>query len=474
MKKKLLLLLFSVTTTFNLISQTLPEISIDMLGNDNITSVNIQESDKMVKSIGQAMDVVKKEFVDVPPDQKIVIVFISHKTGTPTVELYSRPKLSKEKEKNFFTQINALHFENTLIVDFPILINVNVKPDELSSFTDLVLPTDRLKEEYIKADLKKKYELNKSWAINEMLPILSAFEVKVDDQFAGVKNVGTLVSKTDFSKPQDSEALTSKKMDYWRATMEMNAGNQLIPATKIGMLVAQGEFDQASKYLEIINLFSDPKSVPTTYLNELTWRLNLFTKELNVEIGIGIEQHDKGKYQKAITIYRSILESYPNSAGVLYELYYSQNALDIENKKIEAGSRTAWDKAKGEIYRCNPVYTMDVRASNAKEGYLLFRRQSISELFKEKDQRLKDIYKYADIAMDLGVYDFAAQLFWLSFTFDKEQKEAANKFLYCLDKLGEKKLKDNFKGDFEKIFKKIDKDKEEEMKESQMYKAFKE
>ena len=54
---------------------------------------------------------------------------------------------------------------------------------------------------------------------------------------------------------------------------------------------------------------------------------------------------------------------------------------------------------------------MDIRASNGQEAYLLFRRQEINNLFEKKENLLKDVFEYADIASDLGVHDFAAQLF---------------------------------------------------------------
>lgn len=239
------------------------------------------------------------------------------------------------------------------------------------------------------------------------------------------------------------------------------------------MLVSQGEFDYATKYIEIIRMFAEPKSISTGYLKELTNRLALFNEQLNLEVQKGIVEHDKGEYEKAISVYNGILKNYPNSAWTNYELYYSQHALNLKNEKGTLNDREDWDKSKLIIYKNNPMYYQDVRASNGKEGYLLFRRQSMSELFKSNDDRLSDVYKYADIAMDLGVYDFASQLFWFSLTFDKKNENSLSKFLYCIEKLGIMNLKENFKGDYKKEFKKIEKEKEKEMKESKIYKSFK-
>jgi tetratricopeptide (TPR) repeat protein len=457
----------------NISAQTDPEITVTLLANDKIADVNIDQG-KYIKNVGQVIDLMKTEFKEYSKDQMIAVLIVSHKSEKPTVEIYSKPKINADKEQHFLNSVNSLQFENTRLVDFPILLSLNIKNGDLSGdFKNVVLPTQKIKDDYEKADLKKKYDLNKSWATSQVLPVLAAYETIVDDKFLGVKNFGSLVTKTNFSENQNITKLTSNNSDYWRATLEMSVGNQLIPVTKIFMLISQGELDYAMKYLEIVQLFSDPKTIPNDYLKELSWRLKLFNQQLQAEIGNGIAEHDKGNYEIAISTYKSILNDYPNSAWTLYESYYSQNALDTKDGKGNATDRSDWDDAKIKIFKANPLYNMDVRASNGKEGYLLFRRQEINSLFKSNDERISDIYKYADISMDLGVYDFAAQLFWYSYIYGKDNKKALNRFLYCLEKLGVTDIKQNFKGDFEKEFKKIDNEKEKEMTKSAIYKAFK-
>ncbi len=467
--------LFISIISSQLLAQTEPKITISLLANDKIADVNIDQ-DKYIKFIGSLTDLMKKEFQGIDGEQKIALLLISHKIGKPTVELYSKPQLKSEKEKQVLVEINALKYENTKLVDFPILIHVNVENGIASEdFKDIILPSEKITQEYEKADLKTKYELIKKWAIEEALPVLSAYEVLVEDQFAGVKNTGKMVSSTDFNQVQDITTLTSKNPDYWRASLEMSIGNQLIPSTKIFMLVSQGQLDIALSYLQMIKFFSNPKTTADTYLTELDWRLDLFNQQLHSEIEKGIAEHDKGNYEKAITVYNALLKDYPFSAWAQYELYFSQNALDLKNKKTTVGDRSQWDQSKKIIYACNPLYSMDVRANTPQEGYLLFRRQEMSSLFKTKEEKLNDVYKYADIAMDLGVYDFAAQLFFYSYTYSGGKNEPAlKKFLYCIEKLGVTTIKENFKGDFKKEFAQIEKDKDKEMKSSATYKAFKE
>lgn len=467
----MLICLVFIALSFPCFSQSTPEITVTILGNEKIADVNIDQ-EKFVNNVGQAIAILKTELSTISKDQKIMILLTSHKIGAPTINIYSSPALNTTIEKKCVDKLNAIKFVNTKIIDFPILLNINNAEGHLNNaFKDIVLPIANSKDVYEKSDLKKMYELNKTWAAAEVLPILCAYEKDVDEKFAGVKNVGILVSKTNFTDAQNTKQLTNTNPYYWRAVLEMNLGNQLIPATKIFMHVANGEFDYALKYLEMVLSFSDPKSIPNDYLKELSIRLKIFNQNLNALIKVGIKEHDKGNFENAITQYKTILNDYPNSAWAMYEMYYSKNRQDIENKKIELEDRSNWDKAKINIYATDPLYDMDVRASSAKEGYLLFRRQEIRALFKNKEDKLNDVFKYADIALDLEVYDFAAQLYWLTFTNGNEK--ALIKFLYCMEKLGVTNLKENFKGDFVEEFKKLEAEKDTEMKNSAIYKAFK-
>lgn len=468
---KLRLILF-LTLLFNLtmIAQNDSNISVIMLGNDKISNVNI-ETKKFTSNFIEVLETFKSHFKDIPSSQKVAMLVEYHKERKPTINVHSNPELSEEDLRNFTKKLSLLNYSNTKIIDFPILITIN-SDDLKSEFPKLELPKTKKENEYINADLKTKYELNKAWAIDEVLPVLAAYQTEVDEKFKGVKNFGTLVTNTDFKNLQDIHKLTSLNSDYWRATMEMEAGNQLIPITKIFMLISQGNFDYALKFKEIVSIFSDPKSISNDYLKELNERLALFNKELEVKISAGIKLHDEGKYDEAILVYNTILKDYPNSAWTLYEKYYSQNEIYAKNDNNRTNIEF-WNLSKAGIYAVNPLYNMNVRASNGKEAYLLLRRQEIGTLFKSNKNILKDVNEYANIAFDLEIYDFAAQLFWFSQTFDKNSENALANYLYALEKLNITNLKEVFKINTNKEFKAIDIQKEKEMKESAIYNSFK-
>lgn len=449
-------------------------MAIHLLANDDISEINV-DSDAFLEYMKQITDLCRNTFNKVKKKQKIGLFVSIHPSGATSFELYAYPKLDEQVSNKFISDLKAIKVVNTKLVDFPIFFAINGNKDgSLSDFPDFVTPENKKLLMFQNADLKGKYEQLKEFAVNEVLPVLAAYLLKAEDKYEGVRNLGKLISSTNFKENQDVEKLLNGNKDYWRAVLEMNVGNQLIPVTKVFSLVASGEIDYANKFIEILPMFSSEKSLASKYMQRLKIRTKLFYAEITNQIKIGIAEHDKGNFQKAISIYDNILSAYPNSAWALYEKYFSENEERISKDKEALIDGSHWDKAKIEIYKHNPLYDVDVRASNGKEAYLIFRRQEINKLFQKKEEALTDLFKYAEIAMDLNAYDYAAQLFWLSATHNKSSFEKSlHYFLYCLDKLGENEIKSNFKGDFKKIFKSIDEKRDDEMKQSFIYKAMK-
>ena len=75
---------------------------------------------------------------------------------------------------------------------------------------------------------------------------------------------------------------------------------------------------------------------------------------------------------------------------------------------------------------------------------------------------------YADIARDLDVYGFAAMLYWNLLTAVKPEdygsRELLEDFLYCLEQLGVKDLKENFRGDHAAAFARIKAERQKRVK----------
>ncbi|MES2486512.1 MAG: hypothetical protein V4581_11285 [Bacteroidota bacterium] len=344
------------------------KLTMLFLGNDKITEVNIVSTEDFAKKLEPLFDVMEAEMKDLPKTQAVGVKITLHKTGVPTYEMFSDPKLNAKKVAEILNKVKAVKMGNTKIVDFPIFISFNagVKAEKFKVKT---LAEER-KTEFEAADLTTKVKLNKKWAAEEVLPVLAAYETSVEDKFAGVKAFGAAIAAKDFRKPQDVDKLTSNNPDYWRAVMEMSGGNQIIPVTKIFTMVAQAEFDYAGQFASLLRAFTDNEALATLYLDEVVWRKEQFNVTLDALINKGIAEHDKGSYAKAIAIYNEVLKDYPASAWAKYELYFSQNALDAQKSLVKQGDREQWLKAKVAIYGLNPLYDIDVNATTGREAWL--------------------------------------------------------------------------------------------------------
>jgi tetratricopeptide (TPR) repeat protein len=449
-------------------------ISIFLPEHDNITEVNLNQ-DVFIEQLSTIVDFFEAWFAFVPDNQKIALYLVFHPHGTPTVDLFSNPEIQAEEKQQFIEQLRTLTFDNTTFVDFPVLISMNsYSKNPGRVFSGLEFPFQKSMNTYKSGNLAEKYVFLKEWSATEVIPVLAAYMIIVSDTFAGVKNFGKTISQLDFTKDQNVDALTSKNYDYWRACMEMTPGNEIIPVTKVFMLVSQGKIDYAIEFYNVIASFSDKNTIAGQYLDELKTFLILFQNDINQYIQAGIEYHDMEYFLEAIAAYKELLSLYPGSAWATYELYFSENAVMTDNYSDIAESHKLWYVYKPQIYEKNPLYSMDVHASEAKEAWLLYRRISLQSLFDGESDAIENYNEMAMIALDLQVWEFAAQLFWYTATHSSELTQSSvYHMLYCLEKLGVSEVKDNFKGDFKKIFSQIDKDREKAMKESEIYKSFK-
>lgn len=473
MKKLLIVILFLICANISF-GQSKVDLIIQLLTPDLIGEATLDKE--------PLFDWIKKIKVDIEDhfqkekgDNDIMIQFTLHRDKQPTMFIGTRPKFNKSSIDELTEKINKYKGPNTKNADYSFLFYIKLNngcSDTLMAYTpELIFPEDLKLSEFKSLDLENKKKYLQNWMKNEVIPIIAIYETKVDTLYKGVLNIGKLMQEEKFANT-DVTTLTNNNSDYWRAVMEMSQGNQLIPFSKICMHLAKGEFDIAKRLLFVIDFFSEKSTLAAIYHENIMTRIKLIDDELNSEINKGIALHDKGKYKNAVSQYENLLKVFPNSAWLNYELYYSKTAEIKDMDEVDK----EWNKSKITIYKCDPMYPLNVRAKSGKEGYLLFRRQEINNLFKSNENLKKDFIEYADIAFDLEDYGFSAQLYWLIFSYfdkiDYNDRNILAYYLYSLDKLGDKESIKSFKGNFEKEFNKIEKERKKIMEESSIYNAF--
>lgn len=369
------------------------QVNIHLLTHEMIMEANVETDDlmnwsKTLVETAQQIAATDKESRD------IAILVTVHKDKPASVTVCAKPKSPSIITDAYQKELEKINFSNSKYCDFSILFVLNINGGCLqqeSEFSpNLPIPDKISRQDFAASDLKKKKELLQAWATKDVIPLLGHYTSSVDTQFEGVLGIGKILLSHEFIQNKSVEELTDKNSLYWRAVVEMSGGNQLIPASKIFMYVANGQFDIARRYLQVIQFFCDQESLATYYLSELNWRFTDFYNALGESIQTGIQFHDKGEYSKAIQQYQQVLAVYPKSAWANYELFYSENALHKES--------VPWAQAKKVIYACDPLYPTNVHASTGREGYLLFRRKEIESLFQDNQYVKRDLIQYADIA----------------------------------------------------------------------------
>ncbi len=471
MKKIVLTFLLAFSTTL-LFCQSDVELQMQLLTADQIAEVTL-DIEPVLDWVKKVYDEIENNLKNEEGDKEVLIIITLHKDKEPTIDIGARPGIEKSSIDTLLAGISKHEAPRTKITDysFAIIASLNDGCSEEIDYTPPVtLPKYKEYLKYKELDLQGKNNALQNWIQDEVLPVIMYYETTVDPVFEGVLSVGEILKQGKYNN-SEIDNLTVNNPDYWRAIMEMSRGNQLIPFTKVCMHIAKGEFDKATRLLFAINLFSDKSTLPAIFHDEISAKLNLLAEDLNLAINEGIALHDNGKYKEAVALYENLLKIFPKSAWLNYELYYSKTAeMKVDESDLE------WDRTRNIVYACDPMYYMDVRARSGKEGYLLFRRREVNTLFQSEDSLKADFIKYADIALDLGNYGFAAQLYWLILNYFSEEdynnRNILAHYLYCLDKLDNKESIKNFQGDFPKEFENIENERRKIMEESPVYNAF--
>jgi tetratricopeptide (TPR) repeat protein len=469
-------------------SQSHPAVELQLLSNEQIAELNLDKPSfsAWVKIMGQRIDSI---FSLTDQKRDIMVLVHMYADRDPTLQFYSRPAYSTGELKKVQTAFHTVPPFRTRFIayDYLYLIRTNGgSGDHKGAFSpEYVDPLNLSHKAFTKASLTEKKVLLSTWA-QEVMPLLAASLQKVDDKFSGVKymarTLNTLTAATPVSEANGASqsrilALTDSMADYWRGVMEMSPGNGIISLSKVMLLVKDGDFDLAKEYCELLRPFGNDKLAATWFLTELSWQLDAFNKELQTRSARGLEQGERGNYAGAVSIFSGLLAEYPRSAALHYDLNYELLKKRQAEHSDSVFSPAQWASLVEVINSCNPLYPQSIRPSSPKQAYIAMRRAMLPTLFKDKTKYPADVLELADIALDLGAYGYAAEAYWLCFSRLKKEeighRETLAYFLYCLDKLGVKEIRKNFIWEFEKEFKKIDKERKGKMEESAAYKGFK-
>jgi len=409
---------------------------------------------------------------------------LTYEKGKPTtVAVQTVPQISEKELEQFKSKLRPLLKLQANIYQMPVAIDFQMgegvseeqqfgKPEPLSE-----LRYQALRE----MNIEDATEVIRNFAKHEALPVIAAFMVQADAKLKGVPALGKLINELDWSKRIDVGQVIDSNSVYWIAMMEMEAQNPLVTSARIFLHAANGNMDHAERYMGVQSIWMEEKSVAGGLLVELEKMMGSHYTKLEKEINRGKALHDQGKFDDACAGYQKLLKSYPNSAEAQYEYWFSGNMKTMLAGAKKGGNKEddkkgiatdadydSWVKASKIIYGVDPLYPMDARSKDELSNFLLVRRFELKALLA-KPMDVNGLVQYADIAVDLKVYPFAAELYWLLVS---NQKPAAygnrnllHRMVYCVSLAGTPELVKFFKKmDFEAEKREVEADFEKRMK----------
>lgn len=423
----------------------------------------------------QVKTAVEDFFAKEQQGQDVKILFTIHPMDSVDIYMAAKPALSTSINQELVTVLREIQSPNTRISDYSFEMNIQIEggvSDPYLKFEPEVLsPLERTMNVFNELKLAEKRKTLKRWVFEEVIPILIYHETSAKETYQAVRSIGKVLLSQRFMT-EDVEILTNQNPAYWQAILEMEKGNQIIPFSKACIQLVRGDFDKAIRLLEAIRLFSDRESIPFFYFEEIFQKMVSIDQELNVAMNEPLNLVEKGKYKQAADLYEALLDILPQSARVQCELFYAKSA----QLKTDQAVQELWQKSKDDVLGNDPLYPVKLKPVSPEDAYQIQRRREAATLFQIDEEIKKDFISYADIALELGNYGFAGELYWFISQYFTEQdfnnRDMSLHFLYCLKKLGDDQLILAYEGNYSKEFEKIEQDLKKAMKKSEVYKTF--
>lgn len=437
-------------------------VSIVFLTDLNVVPIAV-ETDPLVKWVKPVIAAVEARFRDETRRRTVVIQVTLHPDRPADVTTAGQPAPSEAEVRELLRLADAREAPRSRVVDcsFRIVAGINGAPagPDAPLNPRLETPDERRFAAFRAASTAAKLDLLRKWARAEALPILAASAGRAEERFPGVRDLGRAIGKLDPGRPVDVAAMTDRNPAYWRAMLEMTPGDPFVAAVRVALHAANGEIDRARRYANVATFFDARNSASSRLLGEFRAMMVPFYKDVESRISAGIALNDRGRLAEAMAAYDGVLKDYPGSAWAHYERVQTRMAMAAKEGKPIEQALADWPEARAAMLACDPLYELEAQSTGAEGIFRLTRRIAIKSLFQDRRKAAQDVLSYADIARDLEVYGFAAMLYWNLLSGVKPEayggRQLIEDFLYCLEELGVKNLKENFRGDHAAAFARI-------------------
>ncbi|MGH1337689.1 MAG: hypothetical protein ACRBFS_16335 [Aureispira sp.] len=409
-------------------------------------------------------------------DHDVMVLVTLPKNKPAFVEVSSRPQLSAERTAHLIRRIESLSRPpRSQLTEYAYLINAQVgmgcQNPQLKFLPKVALPEEKVRAQFEAADLAGKAKLFETWVVEDVVPVLCYYEDTLRTQLRGVNGIGDILRNGTY-KDSSIHNLTVANPTYWRATMEVESGNGLVVLSKICLHIVNGEYDLAQRYLDVAQVFPEQNSMALNFYKQFDFRMEWLFDDLQAIVREGKAFQEQGDFESAALFFEKQLHVLPRSAIFNYQKYYSRSLLMTERAPEDI--MQLWKDCKTIVYSCDPLFNMPMPTHSSKEVYLMSKRHEINLLFDNQRTIQNRILEYADIALDLEVYGFAAHLYWLIIGNKPEdftERDMLAHYLYCLDRLGDTENIRSFEDEYtQQKFKKIERERQRAMETNEVYK----
>ena len=272
-------------------------VSMVFLTEMNIAQIAI-DTDPFLRWVKLVIAAVESRFRDESRRRTVVIQVTLHPDRPAEVAVAGQPAPSEGEVKDLLRVADAKTSPRSKVVDctFRVVAQINGgHPDQnLDLKPRLETPDERRFHAFQSASTAEKLGLMRRWARSEALPILAASASSADAKFKGVRDLGKAIGKVAPKGPVDVAALTDRNPSYWRAMLEMVPGDPLVAATRVALLAADGEIDQARRYSNVATFFDARKTASSRLLGEFRAMMGFFYKDVESRIQEGDRAERQG------------------------------------------------------------------------------------------------------------------------------------------------------------------------------------
>jgi hypothetical protein len=254
----------------------------------------------------------------------------------------------------------------------------------------------------------------------------------VDPKFLGVRVFGKAISSASPKDMSQIEDLTLRSQDYWRAMMEMSTDDPSVLFAHGYMLASIGEAELAINYMLLGSI-----EIGGAFRPEIQeWqRLNGALRDrATKEIKEGVALHDAGKFDEAMSVYDSVLKSFPFCATAFHEKAISLMEKDPsiifkENPTAELFALCRkHDPFLWQAYQGKDPKVLKAGAAFLSKAKPFYSRETVT---------IKSFSDFAEGCEEMELFPIAAACQWKLVAFDKPNyKQHLIKYLALIEKAG--------------------------------------